>query len=373
MNIRKFFFLWCAVMFAGVSSPLYAEKVTASNLDTVAVAMYEVLFEDGKAGNLEKPIEDRISVDEQKKKCNSLNKYFNILEEVSKYSSSTFQTKDRIVKVLESHLKVKPLQLKKLEKSAKKQPNEENLEWASIVQTNLQELCKILEVTEENIGTYKERWSFNWKAFLTSLYTKAKEYPEKEKERCLERIKKEEVCRNTYCGLEERYFEQRSSAPEVWLEYVECSGTEEEIKTANSLKKYLDGWGVESIKDEDCMYRPWYVAGCFFEFASVGHLQCEGLNEFFPETPNELFGETGFFDRSWLKKNKYHKKIEKGIRMWLKTKFGYTEAELSGMELDDLLEKLQENLDAVRPYHRHIYNKAQAGSKTKEFLERFCD
>lgn len=348
-------------------------EVNASNLDTVARAMYDVLSEKEVDMDWEKPMKDEHSEERRK----SINKYFECLCSKTDSDLPESRTNDQIQQKIENFWKkeYRKINYITLIKKNNNPISEENQTWAKHTQEYLNKLIKIFDVSKEKIDSYKQKnWLnsvFNWKDFLAYLYDEAPNYPEKELKRVEDVIKDEELCRKEYCKLTGRYFGEKSSEPEKWKEYLSDFQTtrKTETETAKVLLRCLEQWQVTDLDDVDCRIRPWYVVGCFFEFVSVERFNCEGLDEFFPKTPSELFGKTDFFDRSWLESNDYPEKVEAGIRKWLISKFGCPERDFEKTDINGLIHSLQENLQDVRPYHRFLIDGKDP--QTEQFLKKF--
>ncbi len=147
-------------------------------------------------------------------------------------------------------------------------------------------------------------------------------------------------------------------------------GTDE----ANCLLNWKENSGLQEFLDsEDCQKRPWYVADRFFMFMNLERFQgCKeyrDLCKFFPANRNELG-----WNRELLKNSKYTENIKIAVRNWLILKFGYRKdsPELQDRDLPQLLSLLRENFEAVRPYHRFLYDQIQ-DEEVRKFLNYFIN
>jgi len=138
---------------------------------------------------------------------------------------------------------------------------------------------------------------------------------------------------------------------------------------ANSLLNWKENSGLEDFLDsEDCQKRPWYVVDRFFMYMNLERFQkCEGyedLRKFLPANRSELG-----WNREFLKGDQYTENINVAVKNWLILKFGYSKdsPELQNKDLKQLLDLLKENIEAVRPYHRFLYDQIQDES-LKNFL-----
>lgn len=170
----------------------------------------------------------------------------------------------------------------------------------------------------------------------------------------------------------------QKSSPElrdfIFKNYLEIPANGYGTDEANCLLNWKENSGLQEFLDsEDCQQRPWYVADQFFQFMNLERFQkCKeygDLCKFLPKNSSELGWNRGF-----LRNDQYTEKISLAVKNWLILKFGYSEdsPELQDRDLPQLLALLRENFEAVRPYHRFLYDQIQ-DEEVKKFLNYFIN
>lgn len=170
----------------------------------------------------------------------------------------------------------------------------------------------------------------------------------------------------------------QKSSPElrdfIFKNYLEIPANGYGTDEANCLLNWKENSGLQEFLDsEDCQQRPWYVADQFFQFMNLERFRkCKeygDLCKFLPKNSSELGWNRGF-----LRNDQYTEKISLAVKNWLILKFGYSEdsPELQDRDLPQLLALLKENFEAVRPYHRFLYDQIQ-DEEVKKFLNYFIN
>ncbi len=283
----------------------------------------------------------------------------------AKCASRYFQS---IIELFESAGPTFPLGRTDSESPPPLTPDEEFVKWYNKElpwSGRLEELkCNLDEMSNEKLKTEVDKRKKVLATIFGELENKTLCYYYKQAETQVEKARKKTFLqryREWRINHGENAFSIKNPPSEKVLRFLEKDSNPKAVETAKELSQWMKRYCSQRKFTEDEINKcPWYVVGCFFEYFN---LQTHGIDkddsQFIPGSRDELF------DFSSLENGNYVSKVPESIKKWL-TKFGYEK--LQTENLDELLDLLRKQLEAVQPCHRYMRNQYPQGTEARSFM-----